>query len=143
MVTPTAPSRSPGWSIGVDDAADLEELLRRIENGLDPAAEEHLRHLLDLSIEEMAKLLGTSTRTLGRRHAEGRLTSHESERLYRYARLYERAVDIQGNQQSARRWLKEEQWRLGDRVPLDVARYEPGAREVEDLLGRIEHGLPA
>ena len=143
MATPTAPSRSPGWSIGIDDAADLEELLHRIENGLHSAAEEHLRHLLDLSIDEMAGFLGTSTRTLGRRHEKGRLTSGESERLYRYARLYERAVEVQGNQESARRWLKEEQWRLGDRVPLEVARYEPGAREVEDLLGRIEHGLPA
>jgi uncharacterized protein (DUF2384 family) len=33
--------------------------------------------------------------------------------------------------------------RLGERVPLAVARLEPGARETERLLGRIEHGIPA
>jgi hypothetical protein len=33
--------------------------------------------------------------------------------------------------------------RLGEQVPLQVARLEPGAREAERLLGRIEHSIPA
>jgi uncharacterized protein (DUF2384 family) len=33
--------------------------------------------------------------------------------------------------------------RLGEQIPLKIARFEPGAREAERLLGRIEHGIPA
>jgi uncharacterized protein (DUF2384 family) len=30
---------------------------------------------------------------------------------------------------------------LGWRTPIDFAQTEPGAREVENLIGRIEHGV--
>jgi putative toxin-antitoxin system antitoxin component (TIGR02293 family) len=43
--------------------------------------------------------------------------------------------------QLARKWLKEPSWALGDVIPLQYADTELGAQEVEDLLGRIEHGV--
>ena len=36
---------------------------------------------------------------------------------------------------------KEPAWALGDVTPLQYADTELGAQEVEDLLGRIEHGV--
>lgn len=131
-----------GWSIGQERAADLDTLLARIEAGFTADSVEALRGRLGLSIEEMAGLLGMSARTLGRRLEEGKLTSKESDRLYRYARLFERAVEALGSEGKARSWLKTGQWALGGRVPLEIARYEPGAREIKHLLGRIEHGIP-
>jgi putative toxin-antitoxin system antitoxin component (TIGR02293 family) len=53
------------------------------------------------------------------------------------------AVGVFESEQEARSWPKRPQMRLGERVPLAVARLEPGARETERLLGRIEHGIPA
>jgi len=123
--------------------ADLDALLTRIEAGFAADSVEALRARLGLSIEEMAGLLGMSARTLGRRLEEGKLTAEESDRLYRYAQLYERAVEALSSEEKARVWLKKEQWALGGRVPLEIARYEPGAREIKNLLGRIEHGIPA
>ena len=41
----------------------------------------------------------------------------------------------------ARQWLSFPQYGLGGVVPLDYARTEVGAREVETLLGRIEYGV--
>jgi len=134
-------SSSTGWSIG-QDTADLDALLARIEAGFAADSVEALRARLRLSIEEMAELLGMSARTLGRRLEEGKLTAEESDRLYGYARLFERAVEVLGSEGKARTWLKKEQWALGGRVPLEIARYEPGAREIKHLLGRIEHGIP-
>ena len=136
-------ARATGWSVGLDGDGGLGDLLGRIEEGLDVAAERCLRERLGLSLTEMAALLGTSARTLSRRQEEGRLTPEESDRLYRYARLFERAVEVLGDEESARTWIRKGQLRLGGRVPLQIARFEPGAREVEDLLGRIERGLPA
>lgn len=140
--SPHAPQRTAGWSIGMA-GSELGDVLARIEQGINATAEMRLRERLDLSLGEMATLLGTSARTLGRRQEEGRLTPTESDRLYRYARLFERAVDVLGDEKSARTWMRNEQLRLGGRVPLQAARFEPGAREVEDLLGRVERGLPA
>ncbi|NBF39498.1 MAG: DUF2384 domain-containing protein [Spirochaetes bacterium] len=139
-----SPAASPvtGWSIGQPSAADLDALIARIEAGFTADSVEALRGRLGLSVEEMAGLLGMSARTLGRRLEGGKLTAEESDRLYRYARLFERAVEVLGSEEKARRWLKKEQWALGSRVPLEIARYGPGAREIIDLLGRIEHGIP-
>ena len=141
---PSAVSEVPsatGWSIG-QDTADLDALLTRIEAGFAADSVEALRARLGLSVEEMAGLLGMSARTLGRRLEGGKLTAEESDRLYRYAQLFERAVEALGSEEKARVWLKDEQWALGGRVPLEIARYEPGAREIKNLLGRIEHGIP-
>jgi putative toxin-antitoxin system antitoxin component (TIGR02293 family) len=38
-------------------------------------------------------------------------------------------------------WLKSPQKALGGKTPLEYSDTEPGAREVEDLLGRLEHGV--
>ncbi len=38
-------------------------------------------------------------------------------------------------------WLRQPQFALGGRVPLEMLHTEAGTREVEDLLGRIEYGV--
>ncbi len=96
---------------------------------------------LELNRDEAARLLSVSARTLSRRRDEGQLTPRESDRLYRLAHLAGRAAEVLGSPEAARRWLKEPQWALGDRIPLRFAETEAGAREVEDLLGRIEYGV--
>ena len=47
----------------------------------------------------------------------------------------------EGDYQGAREWLETPIPALANQRPLDLARTEPGAREVEDLIGRIEHGV--
>ena len=69
------------------------------------------------------------------------MTFEESERIYRIARLYDRAVEVFGDKKMGRKWLKEPVWALGDIPPLEFAETELGAQEVDDLLGRIEHGV--
>lgn len=120
----------------------LDAQLARIEEGFDSESVEVLRERLGLSTEQMAELLGISARTLSRRMQAGRLSPGESNRLYRYARLFGRAVEVLGGEETARQWLTTGQWALGGRVPLEIARYEPGAREIRQLLGRIERGIP-
>jgi putative toxin-antitoxin system antitoxin component (TIGR02293 family) len=82
-----------------------------------------------------------SKATYHRRKASGKLDPSESDRVVRYARLMGRAVEVLESEDSARAWLNSPQVGLGGAVPLDYAETELGAREVEDLLGRIEHGV--
>jgi putative toxin-antitoxin system antitoxin component (TIGR02293 family) len=51
------------------------------------------------------------------------------------------AAEVLEGEDNARRWLTSPQHGLAGATPLDYATTEAGAREVEDLLGRIEFGV--
>lgn len=83
-----------------------------------------------------------SPRTLARRESDKKLTPDESDRLYRVARLFDIAERILCGSEQAEQWLKEENISLGGAIPLEMVKTEPGARLVEQILGRIEYGIP-
>ena len=117
------------------------KLIEVIDAGLPMRELEVLRASLDLPMEKLAPKLGLSIATVQRRKLQGRLDSEESDRVMRFARLMGKAVSVFGNDEDARQWLGSAQFGLGGAVPLDYAKTEVGAREVENLLGRIEHGV--
>jgi putative toxin-antitoxin system antitoxin component (TIGR02293 family) len=121
---------------------DIESLVEAIKKGFPVQRFDVLRQWLDLSAGDAAELLNIPSSTLARRKKAGRLDRDESERTYRIAHLMHRAVNVFGSAEHARRWLKAPQYALGGVTPLAFADTEPGAREVEALLGRIEHGMP-
>jgi putative toxin-antitoxin system antitoxin component (TIGR02293 family) len=89
----------------------------------------------------LARVAHIATRTLSRRKKEGHLDTDESERLFRIGALFDRAAEVLGGKEVAREWFKTPLRALGGQSPLEYADTEPGAREVEDLLGRVEHGV--
>lgn len=118
-------------------------LIRMIQEGLPLSALESLRKNLDLPEDSFAKKLGISRATLQRRKSAGKLATQESDRLVRFGRIVTRATEVIGSLEGAREWLKSPQRGLGGARPLDYAETEVGAREVENLLGRIEYGVLA
>ena len=119
------------------------ELIEAVRDGLSFAELERLRSDLDVPLDTLASYLGIARATLHRRKAAGVLTSAESEKVVRFGRLLRQAVETIGSVEDARSWLGASQVGLAGAVPLDYARTELGVREVEDLLGRIEHGVYA
>jgi putative toxin-antitoxin system antitoxin component (TIGR02293 family) len=117
------------------------QVVRVVQAGLDFGELEALRQQLDLPLDRLAGQLGLARATLHRRKASGRLTTDESDKVVRFARLLGHAVHLFGSVEEARRWLKAPQRGLGGAVPLDYAQTEAGAREVENLLGRIDYGV--
>jgi putative toxin-antitoxin system antitoxin component (TIGR02293 family) len=119
------------------------ELAERIMAGLPRSAALAVRRRLGLSEQELADSLGVSAKTLQRqaRDAMARLKPAQGDRLYRLARVAGFAEEVLEDPDRAHRWLREPQRGLGNRVPLELLRSEAGAREVEDLLGRIEYGV--
>lgn len=142
MPASSAASR-PVESLEDLQAAGLSGLLESIDEGLPTGLMSEIQERLAVGPEKMASLLGISPRTLKRRRESGTLTPGESERLYRIARLLRRATGVFESEEEARSWLKRPQMRLGGAIPIEIARLEPGAREAERLLGRIEHGIPS
>ena len=59
----------------------------------------------------------------------------------RISNLYDRAIEVLGDQERAEAWLKKPNKALGMKTPLQYADTESGAREVENLLGRLEYGV--
>ena len=121
---------------------DTADVVRRIERGFAYEAVLRLRKRLDLPLEEVADYVRITPRTLSRRKDEGRLRPEESERVLRVSRVVDLAVDLfEGDVAATRRWLSTPKRALGGATPLDYARTEVGAREVERLIGRLEHGV--
>lgn len=111
------------------------------ENGLPIRSFDRLQEALGISATTLADTISIAMRTLRRRRKTGHFKTDESERLLRLARLFERASEVLGSPERARTWMKEPLPVLGGQSPLDYADTEPGAREVERVLGRIAHGV--
>ena len=117
------------------------ELIRKIQKGLRFSELEILQNSIDLPFEQLAAKLSISRSTLQRRKAAGRLSPDESDKVMRLSRLLEHATNVFGDIERARAWLKFPQRGLGGAIPLDYAETEVGAREVDNLLGRIEYSV--
>jgi putative toxin-antitoxin system antitoxin component (TIGR02293 family) len=130
-----------GASLGLT-ASQTVDLVRQIEAGLPYKALLSLAATSSLSVAVIASTLGIPERTLARRKVAGRLAPNESERLLRISTLFEKAVELfEGDVAGAVTWLTSPKRALGRQTPLAYSRTEPGAREVEDLIGRLEDGV--
>lgn len=127
--------------LGLKDRS-WSRLITSIERGLPYSALEHLQRNTRLDPDEFLQWIGIAPRTQARRKLQGRLTAEESDRLLRAARVFGRALELhEGNRAAAVQWLASRPRALGGATPLEVSRTELGAREVETLIGRIEHGV--
>lgn len=61
----------------------------------------------------------------------------------RVTRVLALAEQVLEDRERARAWLREPQHGLRGRTPVELLATEAGARKVEKLLGRIEHGFLA
>jgi len=119
------------------------ELHSRLEEGLSYEALERLRRVLDLPLSRISDVLQIPPRTLARRKEAKRLQPDESDRLVRLSRLVGIALELfEGNLPATRSWLTAPHAALAGETPLQFATTGVGAREVENLIGRLEHGIP-
>jgi putative toxin-antitoxin system antitoxin component (TIGR02293 family) len=119
--------------------ANDRDLRDAIREGFPHAVLQELMRASGLTLKELANALDLSTRSLQRRR-RGRLARFESDRLYRMARLLALARESLGDAARATRWLKRTNHSLGGVAPIAAIDTEPGARQVEDILGRIAYG---
>lgn len=83
-------------------------------------------------------------RTLARRRAEGGLlTVEETDKALRLKRIAVQAERVFGEPAKAHRWLRKPKRALDGATPLAFLASEEGARMVEEMLVRIDHGMAA
>lgn len=123
----------------VKRADDLARLVRR---GLPADTVTELAARLAVGSSALSRHLGIPRRTLSRRLSRrARLTAAESDRAVRLARVYATAIKMVGDEAKAVEWLNTPNRALRGERPLDQLDTDLGAREVEDLLGRIAYGV--
>jgi putative toxin-antitoxin system antitoxin component (TIGR02293 family) len=126
-------------------ANTILELADMIQQGLPTQSVFYLQKQMALGDDDYSSTLGVSVKWLGRYRKAPRqhLDANVSDRLFRIARLFKLAEEVLEDKEAANRWLHLPQSGLGERTPLELMKNEAGAREVEELLYRIEYGIYA
>lgn len=123
-------------------SSGVEDLIQRVERGFSYKALESIQRIVGLATAEFAPLVQMTPRTLARRKEVGRLETHESDRLLRISRILGQSIGLfEGEVEAARNWLKSPILAFGEKSPIELCATEVGAREVEILIGRLEHGV--
>ena len=118
------------------------KIISAIDVGLPFSRFESLQAVIGLPANQLAAAIKLPASTMARQKKVGHLTSDQSERLVRLARITEMAFDLfEGDADAARRWLKAPRDVLGGNTPLQMVATEIGAREVENLIGRLQDGV--
>jgi putative toxin-antitoxin system antitoxin component (TIGR02293 family) len=118
-----------------------EDLKQWIREGFPFASLEAVMEQFGLKREEVSWALDLPSRTLARRKQERRLSPGESDRLFRVVRIAVQASEVLGGKEQAARWLHTPNRALGGQMPLELLDTDLGSRQVEEVLGRIEHGV--
>ncbi len=117
---------------------DLEEAVRQ---GIPAQAVRNVATSTGATLQVLQDVMGIDRSTFARRiRTHARLKAAESDRLVRVARIAALAIEALGAA-DAIAWLNEPNYALGERVPLNLLETEVGARQVEQVIGRIEHGV--
>jgi len=122
----------------VDSSEDLKDWIRE---GLPFVSLDKVMEKFGLNREEISSALDLPLRTFARRKLERRLRRDESDRLYRLVRIASQASKVLGDDGKASRWLHTANRALGGKPPLELLDTDLGSRQVEEVLGRIEHGV--
>jgi putative toxin-antitoxin system antitoxin component (TIGR02293 family) len=136
---PQPPPGARVLGLATDDPALI---VRAVRMGFPFRRLAKLQKAMGLAWDVMASFVGIPLRTLTRRQREGTLRPDESDRVWRIAMIFDLACDLfEGDVQAASRWLQAPQRGLGGVPPLEFASTQAGAREVENLIMRLEHGV--
>lgn len=118
------------------------EMRLNVMKGFDFSAIAQLEAEFGASQKEIAQALSIPLSTLTRRKKEGFLHPDESDRVLRFATLKEAALTLMcGDERAAIDWLRTPLDIFGGESPLEYASTELGARDVEDLIGRLRYGV--
>jgi putative toxin-antitoxin system antitoxin component (TIGR02293 family) len=125
------------------DAIRRLELIELIRDGFSLGLVDALARQAGVSLEELVEFEIIPRRTLAHNKRNERFTTIQSARLARFFRVQQKARHTFGSEDKALQWLKRPTSPLHNNAPIAMLDTDEGARLVEDLLTRIDHGLAA
>jgi putative toxin-antitoxin system antitoxin component (TIGR02293 family) len=118
-------------------------LVSRVRDQVSTSAVRPLATRLELTLKEVATLLALTERTLARRLEEpdGKLDTIESERLLLLHNLAIHGLAVFEDASKFNHWLRRPLSVLDGRSPLAYLDTATSFQVVDQLLGRLEHGV--
>lgn len=107
---------------------------------LKPSTVSTLSSRMGLSQDYMLEIMSIPRATFIRRLREHSLTTAESDRVLRVARILQESERVFGNGDKANRWLTCPSPLLGGASPVDLLATDAGAHDVQCALVRIDYG---
>ena len=100
-------------------------------------------HITVLSEEDVANVVGISTRTLRRQKDEPKkaMPTDLASKTWLFAETLAKATELFGGRAQAERWMSEVAMGLDGARPIDLLRTVQGAELVNEFLGRLEYGV--
>jgi len=118
-----------------------EDLAERVRKGLPFAALLAVMGQYGISRDALCTILRLSARNFLRRRQQKHLSSDESDRLYRLARVIAHANRVFEDTDESADWIHAPNTSLGKQQPLTLLDTDIGVQQVDQVLGRIEHGI--
>ena len=118
-----------------------EDLAKRVREGLPFSALSAVVQQYGLSRDVVCEILHLSRRNFLRRKQQNRLSPDESDRLYRLARVLAHANRVFEDPEESADWIQTPNTALGKQEPLTLLDTDIGVQQVDQVLGRIEHGI--
>ena len=118
-----------------------QDLAERVREGLPFAALSAVMERYGISRDALCDILHLSRRNFLRRKQQKRLSADESDRLYRLARVLAHANRVFEDPQESADWIQTPNAALGKQQPLTLFDTDIGVQQVDEVLGRIEHGI--
>jgi putative toxin-antitoxin system antitoxin component (TIGR02293 family) len=119
------------------------ELVEEIRGGFGFAQVAALAKEAGVATDDLISFGIIPRRTFTHSKRNQRFTPAQSARLARFFRVQQKAKGTFGTAEKAMQWLKRSTKPLQDNAPINLLDTEEGARLVEDLLTRIDHGIAA
>ncbi len=136
---PNAARKTTDPAHGFAEQALAFTTYQTLEQGI-PAAWARSLESQGLTRDDVRRII--PDRTLDRRIAKGEnLKIEEADGLARLLRVVKSARDLFENDENADGWLRNPIPSLGDRIPIEMAQTDLGAREVEAVMIRMAHGV--
>ena len=100
-----------------------------------------IAEMTGLNLTEFSALLPVSRRTIEKVKDQELLSPVVSDRVLQIAALYQHGIDVLGDLGSFKEWLSSPLIALGNKKPIEFMNNDTGISIINDLLGRIAHGV--
>lgn len=117
------------------------ELAYALRTGLQFATAVQLAKHTGIALNRIFAAVNLSPRTMERRRLQKRMTTDESQKIARFARIVALGDEVFAEASVTSQWLQRPNRALQGIAPIDLMDTDAGAREVEAVLLRLEHGV--
>jgi putative toxin-antitoxin system antitoxin component (TIGR02293 family) len=115
--------------------------IKIVKEGIPKKALELLKDKARLDYNQLARVLDVSRQTLTNKKANGKFNQEVSNKILALADIYSYGYDVFQDTERFNRWIFSENSALGGRVPFEILTTYYGRLSVNNIIGRIEHGV--